>query len=234
MKVKGKHVILSFVCLVLGFMISYSYQITKNGNKETKTITDNQWERENTYLAMIINQEQKNRELKQAVFEKQEQLRKLEEEIGKQDQVLFNLVEEIDKYRLYVGEYSVHGPGVVVSLEDASYIPTEANVNNYIVHEAHIFKVITELIISGAEAVAINGQRLSHSSYIYCNGPVINVDGTQHPAPFIISAIGDPDVLYPALNITGGIKDQLVNDNIVIKIEKKDDILLDPIITDGE
>ncbi|MDP4163311.1 MAG: DUF881 domain-containing protein, partial [Bacillota bacterium] len=75
-----------------------------------------------------------------------------------------------------------------------------------------------------------NGQRLSSNSYIVCNGPVITVDGYQHPAPFVISAIGDPDVLSAALNITGGVKDQLVNDNIVFTLEKKDEIVFEPIL----
>jgi uncharacterized protein YlxW (UPF0749 family) len=56
------------------------------------------------------------------------------------------------------------------------------------------------------------------------------VDGNQYPAPFVITAIGDPDILTAALNLTGGVKDQLVQDNIVFKMEKQDDIVLDPIL----
>ena len=57
--------------------------------------------------------------------------------------------------------------------DDGEYDPSVANPNDYIVHESHIFKVINELKISGAEAIAINGQRLKANSYISCNGPVI-------------------------------------------------------------
>ncbi|MFH7445066.1 DUF881 domain-containing protein, partial [Pseudomonas syringae pv. tagetis] len=87
-----------------------------------------------------------------------------------------------------------------------------------------VFKVINELYISGASGIAVNGQRLSSQSYIICDGPVITVDGIQHPAPFVVTAIGDPDVLSSALNLTGGVKDQLVNDNIVFSLEKKSEI----------
>ncbi len=69
---------------------------------------------------------------------------------------------------------------------------------------AIFFKVINELYISGADAISINDQRLSSNSFIFCNGPVITVDGNQFPAPFVISAIGDPSVLIPALNIAEG------------------------------
>jgi uncharacterized protein YlxW (UPF0749 family) len=90
--------------------------------------------------------------------------------------------------------------------------------------------VVNELYISGAAAVAINGQRLTSHSYIICNGPVITVDGIEHPAPFTITAIGDPDVLSSSINLIGGVKDQLVNDNIVFTLEKDDEIVLNPIL----
>ncbi|MFZ3588013.1 DUF881 domain-containing protein [Bacillus sp. DJP31] len=228
MKVKGNHVILSFVCVVLGFMISFSYQFTKSENKDENPITDRQWEREYEYRNTLINQEKTNRNLQQELFKQQEKVRQVEENLGDQEQVLFNLVEDVEKYRMYVGEIKVQGKGIEVTLEDASYVPTEANVNSYIVHEGHIQNVMNELMISGANAIAINGQRIFHDSYILCIGPVISVDGTQHPAPFVVSAIGDSDVLEAALNITGGVNAQLVNDNIKVKIEKKQQIILDP------
>ncbi|GIW49648.1 MAG: hypothetical protein KatS3mg080_0259 [Anoxybacillus sp.] len=117
-----------------------------------------------------------------------------------------------------------------MTLSDASYIPSEANATNYIVHEQHVFQVVNELWIAGASAVAINGQRLSHRSYIVCNGPVIEIDGTQHPAPFVIQAIGDPNVLIPALTIAGGVKDQLTSDHIVVDIVEKSEVTMEPIM----
>lgn len=56
------------------------------------------------------------------------------------------------------------------------------------------------------------------------------MDGVPYPAPFVITAIGDPDVLSSALNLTGGVKDQLVNDNVVFTLEKEDEIVLNPIL----
>jgi uncharacterized protein YlxW (UPF0749 family) len=232
MKVKGKHVILSFVCIVLGFMISFSYQFTKTEKAES-TITDRQWEKEYEYRNILIGQEEKNRKLQQELFEKQEKVRQTEEGLANQEQVLFNLVEDVEKLRMYVGEVRVQGKGIQVSLEDASYIPTEANVNNYIVHEGHINKVISELLISGANAIAINGQRIFHNSYILCIGPVISVDGNQYPAPFTISAIGDPNVLNAALNISGGVVDQLVSENINVKVEKKQLLTMEAVLSKG-
>ncbi|MDR4886586.1 DUF881 domain-containing protein [Fredinandcohnia sp. QZ13] len=231
MKVKGKHVILSFVCLVLGFMISFSYQFTKE-QLESNQVTEQQWNEEAKIRTELNEQNEKNNELQLKLIEKQNQIKAIEEELAKeeQEQIYFNLVEEVEKYRMVVGEIGVKGPGVVVTLEDASYVPSGQDVNNYLVHESHLFKVINELYVSGAQAVSVNGKRLSHDSYIYCNGPVVVVDGAPFPAPFVISAIGDPNVLVPALNMNGGITDQLIQDNIVVKIENKAQIEMDPLI----
>lgn len=228
-RVKGKHVILSLVFLVLGYMVSFSYHLTQT-EKKLNTITDKQWNRDLELRNQLIAQEERNRELQNELKEKQDKIVEFEEQLAKEEQVFFNLAEDAEKYRMYVGKVKVRGRGIEVSLADGDYNPREENINNYIVHEHHVFKLINELYISGAAAIAINGQRLTHNSYILCNGPVIEVDGYQHPAPFVITAIGDPEVMTSALNLTGGIKDMLVSDNIEVTIEKKEEVILNPLL----
>ncbi|MFS1518283.1 DUF881 domain-containing protein [Bacillus sp. SCS-151] len=229
MKIRGKHVILSFVSLVIGFLIAFSYHVTTSNNG-TPRISDKQWERDFRYREQLIALEEKNRELFNTIKEKQDEVREYEEELAKQEGIYFNLVEDVEKYRMFVGEIDVQGEGIEVTLSDAEYVPDEENVNNYIVHEGHVFKVINELLISGASAIAINGQRISRNSYILCNGPVIEVDGNQHAEPFVITAIGEANTLYEALYIIGGIYDQLVSDNIFVNIDKKENIMFEPLL----
>ncbi|WP_163101416.1 DUF881 domain-containing protein [Peribacillus alkalitolerans] len=229
MKVMSKHVILSIVFLVLGFMIAFSYKMT-NRDETPKKLVDRSWEREYELRQQLINQEEKNRKLQNEILKKQEKITAIEQDLAKEKQVFFNMAEDTEKYRMFLGKVKVKGTGVEVVLSDGEYDPSTENINNYIVHEHHVFSVINELYISGATAIAINGQRLDHKSYIVCNGPVITVDGNQHPAPFVITAIGEPDVLTQALNLNGGVKDQLLNENIIFSMEKKDEIVLEPII----
>ncbi|WP_307342196.1 DUF881 domain-containing protein [Metabacillus malikii] len=226
---KGRYVILSLIFLVLGFLISYSYQLTKD-KIQNRTLTSEQWDKEYETRALLINKEEANKNLQEELFEKQEEVKKIEESLKSEKQVYYNLVEDVEKYRMYIGELPIKGKGIQIKLEDTSYIPEGENVNNYIVHESHIFKVINELYISGADAISINGQRLDRKSYIYCNGPVITVDGRQFPAPFIISAIGDPSVLIPAMNIAGGVIDQLTYENIVVTVEEKEEVRMEPLL----
>ncbi|UAL54690.1 MULTISPECIES: DUF881 domain-containing protein [Metabacillus] len=226
---RGRLVVLSLIMLVLGFLVSFSYQLTKE-QRPNNGISSEQWSKEYETRQLLIKQEERNTELQKELFKSQEKVREIEENLKNEKQIYFNLVEDVEKYRMYVGELGVAGEGIEVTLEDSSYIPEGENVNNYIVHEGHIFKVINELLISGASAIAINGQRLSHDSYIYCNGPVVTVDGNQFPAPFVISAIGEPAVLDQALNIAGGIVEQIAYDNIVITLEKKSEIKMNPLL----
>lgn len=229
-KTKGKYAVLSLVSIVVGFILAFSYNLANKEKQEHPKLTDRQYERENQLRRELISQQEQNQSLQKELHLKQEKVRKIEKELSKEKQVFFDLAEDAEKYRMYLGKVKVQGKGIQVKLEDGAYMPEEENVNHYIVHEHHVFKVVNELYIAGASAVAVNGQRISYDSYIVCNGPVITVDGVQYPAPFQISAIGDPEILAAALNMTGGVKDQLVNDHIIFTLEKKDRIVLEPIL----
>ena len=226
---KGKNIIMTIVCLVFGFMISFSYHLTSKGSRDSE-MTSSQFERDMELRDQLIQQEEKNRELKKVLNEKQRQVLKIEQELSDETEVYYNLAEDTEKYRMHLGKVKVKGSGVQVTLADSDYNPNEQNANQYIVHEHHVFKVINELYISGSSAIAVNGQRLSHNSYILCNGPVIEIDGQQHPAPFVITAIGDIDTMAAALNLKGGVKDILVNENVQFTLEKKDEIIINTIL----
>ncbi|MCB5235260.1 MAG: DUF881 domain-containing protein [Niallia nealsonii] len=224
---RRRNVIFSLVFLVLGFMISFSYQNTKKDDGQE--ISESQFERDLDLRNELIEQEEKNNELYKELKGTQRKLVQLEKDLSNEAETYYNLAEDAEKYRIYLGKVAVKGEGIQITLEDGEYNPKEDNVSNYLVHEHHVFKVINELYISGAQAISINGQRLSHNSYILCNGPVIEVDGYQHPAPFVITAIGDSDVLEGAININGGVKDLLVNDNVRFTLEKKRTIQMEPL-----
>lgn len=222
--------ILSLVCLVLGFILAFSFSLANTEQAELGNRTNGQWKQEEALRDQILEYQQKNNKLQEKLYEQQDKIGNMEKEFSKEKQIYFNLAEDAEKYRMYLGKTKVKGPGVTITLSDAQYDPEEENANNYIVHEHHVFKVINELYIAGASVVAINGQRLKHDSYILCNGPVIQIDGIDYPAPFKITAIGDPDVLSSAMNITGGVKDQLVNDNIIFEMKKENTVILEPTV----
>ncbi|MDL4841262.1 DUF881 domain-containing protein [Aquibacillus rhizosphaerae] len=223
MKVKGRHVIFSLVLLVFGFLLSFSYQHTKSDSQVIQ-LSDQEWEKDYYYRQQLINLEGKNHELREELNGNRQDIQRLEEELGKQEVTLGEYVERKQQLQMLTGELPIKGEGLQVELRDTEYIPSEENANQYIVHDRHVQLIINELYSAGAKAISINGQRIYKDSFVTCIGPVISVDGIQHPAPFIIAAIGEKNVLDVSLNLTNGVIDTLVNDNIEVEVEKKDSI----------
>ena len=210
---------LLIVCVTTGFIIGYSYNQAKD-NREAGTINSELYEQEDSYREELITQQERNKELTEELNSLQEQIRKYEKSFASDEKDYKKLVEQAEDLRLLLGELKSDGKGIRITLQDGDYDPKSLNPNDYIVHESHVFKLLNELKISGAQAIAINGQRVLANSYIRCNGPVITIDGTQHPAPFVREAVGDSDTLMASLNLNGGVVDQLLNDNIVVSLEE--------------
>ncbi len=226
-KFTKKQFIVLIVCISTGFMIGYSYNLAKDEVK----MNSNYLEQEESYREELISQQERNKELTEELIALQTKRREYEKDFAENEEDYEHLLKEAENLRLLLGEIPAHGEGIRVTLKDGEYNPNSTNPNEYIVHESHVFNVINELKVSGAEAISINGQRLKSNSYISCNGPVITIDGKQYPAPFIIEAVGDRETLISALKITGGVFDQLLNDRIVVTIEENDYIQM-PSIND--
>lgn len=121
-----------------------------------------------------------------------------------------NLTQELNdslqNAKLFAGLTEVEGPGVTVILRDSKKPAEElANVNDAIIHDADLVRVINELWNAGAEAITVNNKRAGPTTSYRCVGSVIVVDGARFAAPIVIRAMGDPDALYGGLNLPGGV-----------------------------
>lgn len=102
--------------------------------------------------------------------------------------------------QIAAGTTPVSGPGISVSLSDAPNPPANApNVDDYVVHQQDVEGAMNALWSGGAEAMTVQGHRITSDSKIRCVGNVIYVDGMVHSPPFVITAIGDPQQLQRAL-----------------------------------
>ncbi|MEV7429398.1 DUF881 domain-containing protein [Nocardioides sp. NPDC092400] len=84
------------------------------------------------------------------------------------------------------GYVAVSGPGVVLTLFDGP-----ADVLNSEVRDGDLRIAVNGLWRLGAEAIAINGQRLTALSAIRLSGLVVRVNKTSLSPPYRIEAIGD-------------------------------------------
>lgn len=230
-KKKGKQLVFSIVFLVLGFILAFSYRTVGSNHKELDESQSDLFVQEEKYREDLIEQQERNKELTDELFDKQKNIQEFEQEFSNKEENHAVLVEKAKDLRLLLGAIPAKGTGIRVTMEDADYDPSVQNPNDYIVHESHVLRVINELKIAGAQGMTINGQRVNSNSYIKCTGPVIMIDGRTFPAPFTIEAIGDPKVLSPALHLKGGVIDGLLRDNIVVTTEEVKEINL-PAIRD--
>ena len=225
-KKQRKQFVILLVCIVTGFIIGYSYNLTKDNRDQNSTNLF--YQSSNAYREELIEQQERNKQLQSELSDIEQQIREYEQSYSTQNDTYEEQLAEVQKIRLLLGDVRAVGEGLRVTLNDASYDGT-SNPNNFVVHESHIFSLIHELKIAGAEAIAINGKRLKPNSYISCNGPVITIDGEQFPAPFVVEAIGNPSTLSTALHIPGGMMDQLLMDNIVVELSEDNEITMNSI-----
>lgn len=96
-----------------------------------------------------------------------------------------------------VGATALSGPGVVVTLDDAPRDGLEAEDGSTADRVlARDLQLLTNgLWASGAEAIAINDQRLTSTAAIRFAGEAIIVDFRGLTRPYVVRAIGDPEAL---------------------------------------
>lgn len=98
------------------------------------------------------------------------------------------------------GADAVSGPGVRLVLDDGA----DADVSGSRVVDADLRMAANGLWASGAEAVAINGHRLSARTAIRNAGGAITVDYRSVTRPYTLEAIGDVDALRAGFPTTAG------------------------------
>lgn len=115
---------------------------------------------------------------------------------------------QADLVSLLSGATAVHGPGVKLVVNDAKEASTGGDGTNPResagfsdtgrVRDRDMQRVVNGLWASGAEAVSINGQRLTALSAIRAAGDAILVDNRPLVPPYTVLAVGDGQKLSTA------------------------------------
>jgi uncharacterized protein YlxW (UPF0749 family) len=115
-----------------------------------------------------------------------------------------DLNDRTEQARIAAGLIRLAGTGIVIKLEDSSQpVPPDGNAVDYLVSAADVRTVIGLLWQTGAEAVAINGERLVSSTAIIDIGGSVLVNAAYIAPPYQISAIGPKD-LFARLSAAPG------------------------------
>jgi uncharacterized protein YlxW (UPF0749 family) len=101
------------------------------------------------------------------------------------------LLDTINLLGAKAGTLAVRGPGVRVVADNAPGADTARNE----VLDSDLQKLVNGFWEAGAEAIAINGQRLTNLSTIRLAGGAITVNARSLRRPYIVTAIGNQDTL---------------------------------------
>jgi uncharacterized protein YlxW (UPF0749 family) len=98
----------------------------------------------------------------------------------------------------------VHGPGLVVTLQDAQRdangrFPRDASPDDLVVHQQDIQAVLNALWSAGAEAIQMQDQRIIATSVPRCVGNTLLLNGRTYSPPYTITAIGNPAAMQAAV-----------------------------------
>jgi len=199
------------VGLVFGLMVATQFRVAREQAQAVSI------QRFNELMAEVRRARQEQQALQVRVDKLRKQLNQLAENPG-----LAELRSELDAARIQAGAIDVAGPGIEVILNDSSAVVQPGqNPNFYVLHDEDILKVLNELRAAGAEALAINGERVIARTEVRCIGPAVLVNKTERLAPpYIITAIGDPETMEASLKMKGGVIDTLRYWGIEVAVKK--------------
>lgn len=136
------------------------------------------------------------------------------------------LQQQLKSYQMLAGITDVEGKGVIVTLSDKT-ATDKSDVNiKALVHDQDIRNIVNELTSAGVEAVSVNDERLIATIEIKAAGPVILINNNRYSSPFVIKAIGNPEILERTLMLKGGIAEVLKWCGIVINIETSEKLTI--------
>ena len=101
------------------------------------------------------------------------------------------------------GLTTVTGAGLRVVLQDAPANrpqPEGIVADDLVVHQQDLEGVINALWAGGAEAMTLQGQRVTTLTAFRCVGNVLSLHGRVYSPPYTVEAIGDPVALQKALD----------------------------------
>ncbi len=217
MRNNGALISIAAVCLVLGIMISIQF-------KSTQGVGSNMVPARVTELTEKVD---KVTEERNALAEEVLDLREKLKNVREYDTAMADLQEELQKANMAAGMVEIEGAGIIVTINDSTRIlKAGEDPNESLIHDYDLLMVVNELKASGAEAISVNGERITSMSEIRCAGTTILVNWVKIAPPFEIKAIGNPDMLESGLTINGGYFQTLKHLDMQINLQKAEKITI--------
>ncbi len=152
-------------------------------------------------LAFLLQEQARHRErLEAEILLLRRQLERYADAAARDRAALAAMRLQLTELQALSGVRPVRGPGVVVTLRDSPRpLQPGDDPNLALIHYTDLHAIMATLWAAGAEAMALNGERVAPTTGLSCVGTTILCNAKRLAPPYVIAAIGDPDQLLNAL-----------------------------------
>ncbi|MBR3132619.1 MAG: DUF881 domain-containing protein [Clostridia bacterium] len=173
--------------------------------------------RESELRSELASWKAKNEEIENTIKENEESIEEYKTQTQTEQGTLGLLNQDLQKAYMSLGYTNVKGQGIEITVSDG----------NKRVGYGDLLVLVNELKYAGAEAISINDERIvANTDIVDVQSKFILVNTQRVMSPYVVKAIGDSKYLESAINIKGGIKDELEAEGKNISYVLSDEILI--------
>jgi uncharacterized protein YlxW (UPF0749 family) len=201
-------IVISLIAIALGFLLVVQLR-SQAAVARTLAAQDD------TSVALLINDlNRANNELLQqgaALTQQEAQLRQGLLAGGTDAQAI---QKELTTLRVINGQVPVHGPGLQIGIQGT-------------IMDFELQDALNNLRNAGAEAIALNGQRIISSTPVLSRGNSLLINGHAVTAPLRLVVIGDPEQLGPAADLSAS----SLQTRVQVQIQRATDLAITEVVT---
>jgi len=207
---KRDQVVLLVVALILGLLVMRQLLVSPHLQKVSKI------EEEQLLALEVARLIKANADLREEIQTLGETFSTYQKSLENRKEAEGEVQKNLQKYQVIAAESKVKGPGIEVDIEGP-------------LSKEDFVDLINALKNIGAEAISVNGIRLTPFSYFGSSQGQVVLDKKRLDQPYRILAIGDSSLLAEALQRKGGVLDliQAAPKEVKVGVEKRETVVLE-------
>ena len=209
---RAHHLLVAALCFIVGFAMVTQIRIGRSDPLEGLN--------EDELVTVLDQLTQSENQLRNERADLALQKQRLESAQSQADAAREAAQAEHQQMAILAGTVPVEGPGLMMTVVEGSE-PIKPQT---------FVTVLGELRNAGAEAIDINGQRVSVSTFFTSSPSGIAVSGVEITSPYRWSIIGDANTIQPALEIARGAAAQLRVSGAEVEFRRMPTIVINSVV----
>ncbi|WP_427340408.1 DUF881 domain-containing protein [Caloranaerobacter sp. DY30410] len=217
MKIFKANIYIILASVILGILLAVQLKVT-----DKIFITNIPYDKKNQQLTIDIKKIQKEKAiLEKKLNELNDIANQYEKQKASENKDINKLLNEVETYKMLSGCKDVHGPGIIIEIDDSHDDSNYFDTNELYTKKLKLLlNLINNLKSLNAEAISINELRYTNRTEIVLAGLHIEINGVSVNTPLTIKAIGNPDLLKEVINFT------IYTSEFDIQLKKQQDIFI--------